>query len=394
MGEVIRRGYLERLLSGRDRTDAVKIITGMRRCGKTTLMRQYARHLLDSGVAEENMISINFESRDAAHIEDHSDLLKEIDSRYSGERTYVFLDEVQRVKGWERAVNSLQVDYDADVYVTGSNGYLLSTELSTYISGRYVELPMLPLSFAEFLELHPGNREERFMQYIRTGSLPVVDPDADEAFERDHLNGIYDTVLVRDVLAHSGATDAAILGDVARFLFSNVGNVTSCNRIADALKEDSRKVRRYIDSLQEAYLIRKAERFDIRGKKLLDTLEKYYVTDTGIRNAVLGISSREDTSRQIENIVYLELVRRGYEVAVGKYGDAEVDFTARRGSDVEYYQVTMSMLSDDVYEREVRSLRRIRDSRVKTVLSMDSFLTGLPDGIRHENVISWLLKGR
>ena len=391
MADVIRKGYLERLRSGKDRTDTIKIVTGMRRCGKTTLMKQYIQALKDTGVDDKDIISFNFESKDTISITDNSILLQEIDRRYSKKRVYVFLDEVQRVKEWEKAVNSLQVDYDADIYITGSNGHLLSSELSTYLSGRYAEIQMLPLSFAEFLELHPGDKDERFMQYIRSGSLPVIDPDADETFERDHLVGIYNTVLVKDVLTHSGAADATVLNDVARFLYSNIGNITSCSKIADILKEDNRKVRKYLDALQEAYLIYKAERYDIRGKKLLDTLEKYYVSDTGMRNAVLGISSREDISRQIENIVYLELIRRGYEVAVGKYGDLEVDFTARKGNVIEYYQVTMSMLSQDVYEREARSLKLISDNYTKTVLSLDKFLVDLPDGIVHENVISWLL---
>lgn len=389
MADVLRRVYLKRLESGKDRTDTVKIITGMRRCGKTTLMKQYISLLISSGVPEDRIISFNFESKETEHIQDYADLLREIGSRKG--RFYVFLDEVQRIDKWEKAVNSLQVDYDADIYITGSNAYLLSSELSTYISGRYVEVKMLPLSFAEFLELHPGSKEERFMQYIRYGSLPVVNPDADESFERDHLIGIFNTILIKDVLRHAGSTDSSVLEDVSRFLFSNIGNTTSCNNIAKILKEDNRKIRKYLDALQESYLIHKAERYDIRGRKLLDTMEKYYVSDTGIRNAVLGISSREDISRQIENIVYLELIRRGYEVYVGKYGDNEVDFTARKGSDIEYYQVTMSMLPDDVYEREVRSLKMIRDSRLKTVLSMDNFLTDLPDGMKHRNVIEWLL---
>lgn len=391
MEYVLRKGYLNRLISGKDRTDTIKIITGMRRSGKTVLMGQFIQYLKDSGVNEDQIISFNFESGSTENITDSKTLLDEIEKLCSEKRMYVFLDEIQRVEKWEKAVNSLQVDHDVDIYITGSNGYLLSTELSTYLSGRYVEIPILPLSFSEFLELHPGDKEQRFMQYIRTGSLPIVDPDADEAFEKDHLIGIYNTVLMKDVLLHSGATDTAVLNDVSRFLFSNIGNITSCNNISEILKEDNRKVRKYIDSLQEAFLFYKAERYDIRGKKLLDTLEKYYVADTGIRNAVLGISSREDDSRQIENIVYLELIRRGYDVAVGKYGDMEIDFTARKGKDIEYYQVTMSMLSDSVYERELRSLKMIRDNYSKTVLSMDKFLTDLPDGMKHKNIIDWLL---
>ena len=391
MSEIIRRLYLDRLKSGRDRTDVVKVITGMRRSGKTVLMRQFIRELKDSGIPDDRVVYMNFESRDWERVSTHSDLLDHISSLGIEGRIYVFLDEIQRVQSWERAVNSLQVDFDADVYITGSNAYLLSSDLSTYISGRYMELRILPLSFSEFLELHPGEKDMRFMQYLRTGSLPIVDPDGDETFEQDLLTGVFNTVLVKDILEHTGSSDASVLLDVARFLYSNVGNVTSCNSIARTLREDNRLVRRYLDSMADSFLIYKAERYDIRGKRLLDTLEKYYVSDTGMRNAVLGISSREDISRLVENVVYLELIRRGYEVAVGKYGDTEVDFTARRGNVVEYYQVTLSMISESTYNREIRPFELIRDSHPKTVLSMDRFLIDIPDGIRHVNVIDWLL---
>ena len=391
MSEIIRRLYLDRLKSGRDRTDVVKVIIGMRRSGKTVLMRQFIRELKDSGIPDDRVVYMNFESRDWERVSTYSDLLDYISSLGIEGRIYVFLDEIQRVQSWERAVNSLQVDFDADVYITGSNAYLLSSDLSTYISGRYMELRILPLSFSEFLELHPGEKDTRFMQYLRTGSLPIVDPDGDETFEQDLLTGVFNTVLVKDVLEHTGSSDASVLLDVARFLYSNVGNVTSCNSIAQTLREDNRQVRRYLDSMADAFLIYKAERYDIRGKRPLDTLEKYYVSDTGMRNAVLGISSREDISRLVENVVYLELIRRGYGVAVGKYGDMEVDFTARRGNVVEYYQVTLSMISESTYNREIRPFELIRDSHPKTVLSMDRFLIDIPDGIRHVNVIDWLL---
>ena len=394
MEEVIRRVYLDRLLSGRDRPDTVKIITGMRRSGKTVLMKQYIRLLKESGVPDSQIIHLNFESKNLSHVTDYMKLLEEIDRTYNGGRTYVFLDEVQMVERWERAVNSLQTDYAADIYITGSNAYLLSGDLSTYISGRYTELRMLPLSFGEFLELHPGDRSERFYQYIRSGSLPVINPDADEMFEHDHLIGLFNTILMKDVVRNCKGGDVGTLTDIIRFLYSNVGNITSANKIAVAIKKDSEKVRNYLDALQKAFLVYKAERYDIRGKRLLDTLEKYYVSDTGMRNAVLGISSREDISRQIENIVYLELIRRGYEVAVGKYGDKEVDFTARRAKEVQYIQVTMSMMSEDTYEREISPFRLIRDNHPKTVLSMDSFVTDLPDGLRHVNLLDWLLSER
>ena len=394
MAEVLREGYLKRLESGKDRTDVVKVITGMRRSGKTVLMQQFIRRIVGSGVPEGSIVYMNFESRKWEDIRTDSDLMEEISSRRIGGRMYVFLDEVQRVKSWENVVNSLQVDADADIYITGSNAYLLSSELSTYISGRYMELKILPPSFKEFMELHPGDREQRFMQYLRTGSLPIVDPDGDEMFEQDLLIGVFNTVLVKDVLKHTGTSDVSVLEDIARFLYSNVGNITSCNSIAQALKIDNKQVKKYIKAMCEAFLIYKVERYDIRGKKLMDSLEKYYVSDTGMRNAVLGISSREDISRLVENVVYLELLRRGYEVSVGKYGDTEVDFTARKLNSIEYYQVTLSMMSESTYDREVRPFGLIKDSYAKTVLSMDRFLVDIPDGIRHRNVLDWLLEER
>lgn len=392
MTEVLRRPYLKKLESGKDRTSVIKIITGMRRSGKTVLMKQYIRRLIESGISENNIVYINFESEKWKYVKEYTRILDYISSKKIEGRMYVFLDEIQFVKSWEFAVNSLQVDYDADIYITGSNAYFLSSELSTYLSGRYVELKILPLSFSEFMELHPGDKEERFMQYLRRGSLPIINPDGDESFENDLLTGIFNTVIMEDVLKHIGKASASVLDDIAKFLFSNVGNVTSCNSIAQVLKEDNKQVRRYIDAMSDAFLIYKAERYDIRGKKLLDSLEKYYVSDTGIRNAALGISSREDNSRLIENVVYLELIRRGYEVAVGKYGDTEVDFTARRNNDIEYYQITMSMVSETVYDREIRPFGFIKDAYPKTILSMDKFLIDTPNGIKHRNVIDWLLE--
>lgn len=391
MAEVIRKIYLDRLLSGRGRPDTVKIITGMRRSGKTVLMKQYMDLLRGSGVPDSQMIYLNFESRALAHVTDHLKLLEEIDKKYSGRRTYVFLDEVQTVKHWEKAVSSLQTDYDADIYIAGSNADLLPDYLSACISGRYTELRILPLSFKEFLELHPGDREDRLRQYVITGSLPAADPDADEMFENDHLIGLFNTVLLNDVVGNCRGGDVGTLTEIVRFLYSNIGNMTSANNIAVTIKKNPEKVRSYLDALQKAFLIYKAGRYDIRGKRRLDTLEKYYVPDTGMRNAVLGASSGEDISRQIENIVYLELLRRGYEVAVGKYGSREVDFVVRRGCETQYFQVTMSMMAEDAYEREIAPFRLIRDSYPKTVLSMDTLVTDLPDGIQHSNLLDWLL---
>lgn len=314
------------------------------------------------------------------------------------DRAYVLLDEVQRIKGWEKTINSLQADYDADIYVTGSNAYLLSSDLATYISGRYVEIRMLPLSFKEFLELNPPTAEEdrsrRLQQYIWTGSLPAVELDRDEQYTSDLLLGIYNTVVRKDIQTHIGVRDQTRFDNITRFVMSNIGNTTSCKNIADAVNASPNTVNRYLRALEDAFLIYKAPRFDIRGKKLLKTKEKYYVADTGIRNTALGLAAGDDISRQLENLVYLELVRRGYRVMVGSWRNREVDFTAVRNGEAEYFQVAQTMLPEDVREREVRSLRDVDDNFPKTVLSLDSFVVPIGGGIKHRNLIEWLLDAR
>ncbi|MDR0523097.1 MAG: ATP-binding protein [Candidatus Methanoplasma sp.] len=396
MREVLRAKDLERLDAGRDRTDVAKIITGIRRCGKSTLMRQFMRRLADSGVRESDIFYLNLESGAADDISDFRDLNRRIsESLPESGRVYVFLDEVQRVEGWERTLNSLMVDYDADVYVTGSNAYLLSSELSTYISGRYVEIDLLPLSFREYLELYPPGPsqtvDDRFGDYVWKGSMPMIDPDADERFRRDHLAGICDTILNKDVIARNGVRDAASIDSVMRFLFSNIGNVTSRSSISKHLRQNHSTVGSYLRYLEEAYILYDAGRFDIVGNRHLQSLEKYYAADTGMRNAVLGSSKGDDLGRQMENIVYLELRRRGYSVSVGSYLDREVDFTAERGSGREYFQVALTMAPDDAYERETRSLSQIGDSFPKTILTADRVRRAAPGGIRHLNIVDWLL---
>ena len=392
---VIREQYLSRLEEGKDDTDVVKVVTGMRRCGKSTLMMQYMDRLRSEGVPDDHIVYTNLESRQFEDITDYKGLNDWLAERMPKGRTYVFLDEVQRVKGWERTINSLQVDYDADVYVTGSNAYLLSSDLATYISGRYVEIRMLPLSFGEFLELNPVTPEEdryrRLQQYIWTGSLPAVELDRDEQYTSDLLLGIYNTVVRKDIQTHIGVRDQTRFENIVRFVMSNIGNTTSCKNIADAVNASPNTIRRYLRALEDAFLIYRVPRYDIRGKRLLKTREKYYVADTGIRNTALGLAAGNDISRQLENLVYLELIRRGYRVTVGSYRDREVDFTAVRNGEVEYFQVTQTMLPENVYEREVRSLRDVGDNFPKTVLSLDPFLVPIGGGIKHRNIVDWLL---
>ena len=395
MEEIPRTQYLTELDGWKDTPDVVKVIIGVRRAGKSVVMDQYIRRLKGNGTDPKDILFVDFESSDYDGIADHRDLNAWIAERIPRDRrTYVFLDEVQRVNGWEQTVNSLMADYDADIYITGSNAYLLSSELSTYISGRYVEIKVYPLSFAEFLTGHPAtpdaDRNHRFQQYLRTGGMPLTDPDRGDRYNSMILEGIYNTVLVKDAATRMKIRDLSGLDSIARFLLDNTGNITNVDNIVKATKLAKKTVTKYIRALTEAFLFYKVDRYDVVGKKLMDTHEKYYPTDTGLARAVLdrGIS---DTSKPLENIVFLELLRRGYRVRVGSFRDREVDFTAEKEGRTEYFQVCLTMLEDSTYQREVRSLKAIDDNYPKTVLSLDSVVRDLPDGLIHRNVVDWLL---
>ena len=358
-------------------------------------MGQFVRRIISSGVDEDDVININFESSDYGDIKGYKDLDRYIARKIRRDRrTYVFLDEVQKVEGWEHTVNSLMVDYDADVYITGSNAYLLSSELSTYISGRYVEIPVFPFSFKEFLEGHPPthdtDRNARFQQYLSIGGIPLTDPDRDDRYNSMILEGIYNTVLVKDSATRMGIRDLSGLDRIARFLMDNTGNLTNIDNIARSTGLTKITVEKYIRILTESFLFYKVNRFDVVGKKLLRTHEKYYPVDTGLARAVLdrGVS---DTSRPLENAVFIELIRRGYRVRVGSFRDREVDFTAEKNGKTEYYQVCLSMLDDRTFDREIRSLKSIDDNYPKTILSLDPIVRDAPDGLIHRNVIEWML---
>lgn len=393
--EIERTRYLLKLDGWKDRTDIIKVILGVRRAGKSVVMRQFVRRIESSGVDRDNILYMDFESSEFYEVGDFKDLIGYIDSRIPrDERTYIFLDEIQRVRDWERAVNSLMVDFDADIYITGSNAHLLSSELSTYLSGRYVTMPILPFSFSEFLQRFPPTPEvdmnTRFHQYLRIGGMPLIYPDIPEENNRMILEGIYNTVLVKDTATRMGIRDLEGLDRVARFLMDNTGNVTNVDNIARSADIDKKTVSRYIRSLTEAFLFYRADRYDVVGKKLLNSHEKYYPVDTGLARAMLGRGD-PDISKPLENIVFLELIRRGYNVRVGSFKDREIDFTANKNGNIEYFQVSMTMLNDDTYQREVRSLKAIDDNYPKTVLSLDSVLRDLPDGLIHRNIIEWLL---
>ena len=389
---VPRERYMDMLRAGRGLTDVVKVVTGMRRAGKSTLLGMYCDELLSDGVGEEEIVRINFETFEYRDVRDRRTLdgiLVDMIGT-SGDR-YVFLDEIQNVDGWEESVSSLINTGRCDVYITGSNSRMLSSDLTTHIAGRFIEVMVLPLSFSEYMRLHPGDRTERFNSYLRYGALPEVDPDRGEAFCDSQLRGVFNTVLVEDVLGRLGTGDAYTLRSIARFLYTNIGNENNTDTIARALGVGNGTVDRYLSKMSEAFLFHHSEKYDIVGRRVLKTNGKYYASDLGLRNAALLGAGGTDVSRPLENVVYLELIRRGYTVRVGSYRDREVDFTAVRGGTTEYYQVCLTMLSEDTREREFRSLASIRDNFSKTVLTLDRFGLGDEDGIRIVNVMDWLL---
>lgn len=393
--EVDRKEYLDELERFKDKKDIIKVITGVRRCGKSTLLLQFVKRLKESGA--ERILLINFENMEFDHIHTHEDFSKFLKENIDPkERTYVILDEIQRVSGWERSVNGLLAGFNADVYITGSNAYVLSSELSTFLTGRYVTINMFPLSFSEYCELHSDSKKdvtELFGLYIRCGAFPSIDPFADDRVTRTLLSDLYASIVYSDIMSRGQIRDRANLDKVMRFLMINVGNPVSSNSIAKSLGGIRHEtVDRYLELLEGSYLFYRADRFDLKSTAL-SPAPKYYSVDTGLRNAPLGYR-HEDRGRLLENIVYLELLRRGYAVTVGKYGDAEIDFAAMDPNGMtEYFQVTVSMASEDACNRELRPLRALDNSFPKTVISADRDLPSVTrDGIRHIHVVDWLLK--
>ena len=390
-GTVRRSGYLEQMHGSKGATGVIKVITGMRRCGKSTLMEQFEEDLRSEGVDSNHIFHVNFETFEGYDILSPDELRRQLRAVRKEEIVYVMLDEIQDVEGWELIVSSLEEVKNYDVYITGSNSDMLSTDLSTHLSGRYIEIKMLPLSFGEYYELHPGNAEDRFVQYLRYGGLPDTDPDRGERHSLGYLEGVFSTVLVKDVLSRLRTDNVNKIRAIARFLYSNVGNITNIAAIAQGTGLNPGTVERYVGGMESALLFYHAEKYDIVGKKLLSTNGKYYASDLGMRYMALKGSGTDDLSRPLENAVYLELIRRGYTVRIGSYRDKEVDFIAVMGNDVEYYQVAMTILSEETKKREFGSLEAIRDNFPKTVLTMDRFNLGNFGGIRVVNVIDWML---
>jgi Predicted ATPase (AAA+ superfamily) len=403
---VERKEYLKQLWSWKDE-QVIKVVTGIRRCGKSTLLKQYQEKLLAEGIAREQMISINFEELENEPLLDYQALYRYIKERLcDGKMTYIFLDEIQKVMSFEKAVDSLYVKDNIDIYITGSNAYMLSGELATLLTGRYVEISMLPLSFREYTQATGMQTEQAFSEYMKSGALPyiAVMDRTDEKVDV-YLEGIYNTVIVRDIEERQARkerdagkrkiTDIALLKTIARYLASVIGSPVSVKSITDYLVSSGRKVSPntvsdYVEALTESFVFYSAERFDIVGKQLLKVNKKMYMVDLGLRNHVLP-RKYYDLGFSVENIVFFELFRRGNRVAVGKYGSAEVDFVARRQDVITYYQVTADMTAKETFEREMRPLRSIHDNYEKIVLTLDRFSAGNYDGIKVVNVVDWLL---
>ena len=402
-----RPDYMKKLTEHKD-TDLVKIITGIRRCGKSSLLDLFHRDLLAQGVPESHIIHMNIESLKYQNLSDYMSFYNYVSNAItSGRKTYLIFDELQAVTGWEKAIESFRLDFDVDIYITGSNAYLLSTEFSTLLAGRYVEIRVLPLSFKEFLtfyDFEPGaTMDEQFQKYLQFGGMPVLGQyKFNEARSNEALEGIYATVVLKDILQRNPASDQSVLHKIALFLCDNIGSLTSPNSIGNVLSAEGelegrkgkniagKTINRYISMLENAFVFYPVGRYDIKGKQLLKTLGKNYIVDLGFRNLLLGYRDA-DRSHILENVVFLELLRRDYRVSVGKVGEREVDFLAEKPGDKLYIQVTESLSSEEVRERELRLLLQIPDNYEKIILSMDRSFIQSYDGIKTLNLMDWLL---
>ncbi|MDR0311882.1 MAG: ATP-binding protein [Acidobacteriota bacterium] len=394
-----RTEYLNKLINWREK-QLIKVITGVRRCGKSTLFSLYINHLKETGVTDEQIISINLEDINFDHLLDYKALHTYVSDRLRKDKyTYVFIDEVQQCPDFEKAVDSLFIKKNVDVYITGSNACMLSGELATLLSGRYVEIRMLPLSFAEYLEFagDNGNVRASFNKFLKNGSFPYVAIlQNDNTVLRDYIEGIYNTILVKDVANREKITDIPVLENIVKFLSGSIGSPISAKKISDTINASGRRisvntVERYMRALCNSFIFYKADRFDIRGRQNLKTLGKYYIVDTGLRD-ILTSGSSSDIGHILENIVYLELLRRGYKVNIGKLDEKEVDFVAKDGDGMAYYQISASVLDENTLKRELEPLRKIDDNHPKFLLTLDEIMSGgNHNGIRQINVIDWLL---
>jgi len=407
---VSRKEYLARLAAWREK-QVIKIVSGIRRCGKSTLLLQYIDWLKASGVSEEQIISINLEDPEYESLHNHQALYAYIQKRLCKKTyTYVFIDEVQQCVDFEKAIDGLFIKKKVDLYITGSNAYFLSGELATLLSGRYVEINMLPLSFAEYLALNaPRIKKSAFDKraalnnYLRFGSFPYIAVlGAEAGMTKTYIDGIYNTILIKDVAKRTGATDITLLENIIKFLSHSVGSPISAKKISDTINSSGRKISTntvdaYLRNLTDSFIFYHVGRYDIKGKQYLKTLGKYYIVDTGIRNMLLE-SSTPDLGHQLENIVYLELLRRGCRVSIGKLAENEIDFVTTHNADadaggINYYQVSASVLDKNTLTRELLGLQKIKDNNPKYLLTLDDIPSRANhDGIIQRYLIDWLLE--
>ncbi len=396
---IVRNPYLDTIIQWRD-TQVIKVVTGVRRCGKSTLFDLYIDYLLENGVDESQIIYINLENLKYQHLLDYMELYNFIMNNLQSDcKNYIFIDEVQNCKEFERAVDSLFIQKNTDVYITGSNAYLLSGELATLLSGRYVTISMLPFSFKEYSSVHTDKTvEENFATFVQQGAFPyVTEIQHDELLWRNYIDGIYNTILVKDIAMREENTDIPLLESIVKILISSIGSPVSGLKIANTLQSSGRKisnttVEKYLKALTDSYLFYKVDRYDVKGRNFLKTLGKYYMVDTGFRPLLVANSS-QDFGHMIENIVYLELLRRGYKVSIGKVGEYEVDFVATLFDTVLYVQVAATVLDENTLERELRPLQKIDDNHPKIILTLDRIgANSNYAGIKQLNLIDWLLK--
>lgn len=396
MKQIIERTeYLNKLIAFKDK-DLIKIITGIRRCGKSTLMQIFQNYLLRHGVKEKQIIKINFEDFAFRNLLDAEALHKYIMENIIPEKmNYVFLDEIQNVKEFPAVINSLNLKENIDLYVTGSNAYMLSSEIATFISGRYIEIKMLPLSFKEFAAAHKTlDLQQLYRAYLEKSSFPGALGFVSAGDVNDYLEGIYNTVVIKDVMARKNITDPMMLESVVRFVFDNIGNELSSKKIADTMTSNGRKidvrtVEKYLNALIESFIVYEAKRYNIKGRQYLKNNEKYYAVDIALRTMLLG-SRSVDVGHILENVVYLELLQRGYKVYVGKIEDLEVDFVAVNNTETVYYQVAATVRDDNTLRRELASLQKIKDHYPKFILTLDEDPVADYDGIRRLNALNWL----
>ncbi len=400
MKDIKRTEFLDKLKAYKDK-QIIKVITGIRRCGKSTLMKMFMEYLVSTGVQQNQIIFLNFEDFDNSELLDPKKLHAFVKERLVPDKmTYVFFDEIQNVQDFQRVVDSLFLNPQIDIYMTGSNAYLLSGELATLLSGRYITIEMLPLSFKEYVSALGSDSKlslsEKYKQYVQRSSFPYtlnLGNDIQEVL--DYLSGVYSTIVLKDVVSRFKITDTKMLESVVRFVFDNIGNPLSSKRIADSMTSAGRKidvktVEKYITALQQSFIVYEAKRYDVKGKEYLKLLEKYYAVDIGLRFLLLG-QKANDVGHILENVVYLELIRRGYKVFVGKVDDTEIDFVAQNHEGNTYIQVSVTVRDENTLARELKPLQSVKDNYPKLLLTLDEDPTADLNGIKKTNVLEWLL---